>query len=268
MTIETDKELFKVNVNKAWAGQTLWQLYQEAHTPWEWQPKLKGYAQSKGILLFSSAFDETSIDLLEDKDASLYKIASFEAGDVQFLQKIGGTRKPIVISRGLTPPEDVKLAITTLQSAGSPAVAVLHCVSSHPATLDQMNISTVAEISKYFGVISGLSDHSLDITASVTAVPFGACILEKHFTLKRDEGRVDATFSLEPEEMKQLVNMVREVEKAIGKSTYEIGDKEKENIVFKRSIFVVKNIKAGEKFTAKNIRSIHPGYGLAPQAFI
>jgi pseudaminic acid synthase len=265
LTINSDKKWFRVEVNKAWKGRTLYQLYQEAHTPWDWQPKLKKYAESKGLVLFSTPFDETSVDFLERLDVQLYKIASFENGDLELLQKIGQTKKPVIISRGMSSIEDLKLSLRTLRSAGAPEIAVLHCISSYPATPDQMNLATIPDIAKRFKVISGLSDHTLGINVAIGAVALGASIIEKHFTLKRSGGGVDAEFSLEPHELKKLVQAIRETEIAIGKPTYEIESKEAENLVFRRSLFIVKNIKAGEKLTSKNVRSIRPGYGLPPK---
>ena len=183
------------------------------------------------------------------------------------MKRIGKTKKPVIISRGLASIADTKLAIDTLKKAGSPAIAVLHCISSYPATLEQMNVATVADIKKRFGVIPGLSDHSLGQTASVTAVALGANIIEKHFTLRRADGGPDYAFSLEPDEMKQLVTEIRNVERAIGKITYTPDKRESENIVFRRSLFVAQNMKKGERFTDENIRCIRPGYGLLPKFY-
>lgn len=268
ITIDCDNDYFQVKVNDAWAGNTLYKLYEMAHTPWEWQAQLKKYAEDKGVLFFSTPYDETAVDFLEDLNVSLYKVASFETGDLELLKKIGSTKKPVIISRGMTSEKALGLAIKTLKNSGAPQVAVLHCVSSYPAKPEQMNLATVSDIAKKFGVVSGLSDHSLGITAAIASVAIGASVIEKHFTLKRSEGGPDAAFSLEPEEMKQLVQSVREVEVAIGKPNYKVGKKEAENLVFRRSIFVVKDIKKGEKFTRENIRVIRPGYGLEPKELL
>ena len=269
LTIDCDKEYFQVKVNDAWAGNTLYKLYEMAYTPWDWQPKLKKYAEEKGVLLFSTPFDNTAVDFLEDMDISLYKVASFETGDLELLQKIGSTKKPVIMSRGMTGLEELELAIKTLKDAGAPQVAVLHCVSSYPATPEQMNLSIIPDIAKRFEIISGLSDHSMDslggVVVPLISVALGASIIEKHFTLDRSEGGPDAAFSLEPKEMKQLVKAVRDAEAAIGRPNYEIGKKEAENKVFRRSIFVVKDIKEGEELTRENIRVIRPGYGLEPK---
>lgn len=265
LTIDSDKDYFQVKVNDAWVGNTLYKLYEMAHTPWDWQPKLKEYAESKGLILFSTPFDDTAVDFLEKMDVTLYKVASFESGDIELLKKIGSTKKPVIMSRGMTSAEALGLAIKTLKDAGAPEVAVLHCVSSYPATPDQMNLATIADIRSRFDVISGLSDHTLGITVPVTSVALGASIIEKHFTLDRSEGGPDAGFSLEPQEMKEMVRSVREAEASIGKPDYDVGKKESENLVFRRSIFVIKDIKKGEEITRENIRVIRPGYGLEPK---
>lgn len=265
ITIDCDKEYFQVKVNDAWKGQTLYSLYQKAYTPWEWQPKLKEYGESKGLVVFSSPFDETAVDFLEGLGVSLYKVASFEVVDLELLKKIGSTKKPVIMSRGMASIEEIEMAIKTLKEAGAPQVAVLHCVSSYPATPEQMNLATIPDLAKKFNVISGLSDHTLGITVPIAAVALSASIIEKHFTLRRADGGSDAGFSLETEEMKHLVQAVREAEKAIGSPSYQIGNKEAENKVFRRSLFVVRDIKKGETFTRGNVRCIRPGYGLAPK---
>ncbi len=268
MTIDCSNQYFQVNVNPAWQGQTLYSLYQKAYTPWAWQKQLKAYGESLGLLVFSTPFDETAVDFLESLDVALYKIASFETGDIELLKKVGQTKKPVIISRGLTTAEDLSEAIKVLRLAGTPQLAVLHCVSSYPATADQMNLATIPDLTNRFNVVAGLSDHSLDklgLVVPLTAVALGASIIEKHFCLSRIDGGPDAAFSLEPIELKQLVDSIREAEKAIGQATYAVGDKEAENILFRRSIFTIKDIKKGEVLTRENIRVIRPGYGLAPK---
>ena len=264
MTIDCDKEYFQVNVNKAWKGQSLYSLYQKAYTPWEWQPELKEYGESKGLIVFSTPFDNTAVDFLEKMNVVLYKVASFEVVDMPLLKKIGQTKKPVIMSRGMSSIKELELAIKTLKNNGTPQVAILHCVSSYPAISKQMNLATIPDIAKRFKVITGLSDHSLGITVPITSVALGACIIEKHLTLSRAYGGPDAGFSLEQNEFKELVKAVREAEKAIGTPNYGFGKNESENIVFRKSLFVVEDIKKGGKFTSKNIRSIRPYYGLAP----
>ncbi|MEK7067677.1 MAG: pseudaminic acid synthase [Patescibacteria group bacterium] len=267
LTIDSDKKYFQVKVNKNWSGQTLYSLYKKAYTPWDWQPKLKQYAEKRGVLVFSTPFDNTAVDWLEKMNVRLYKVASFEIGDIPLLKKIGSTKKPVIISRGLASIAEIALAIKILKANGSPQVAVLHCVSSYPAEASQMNLATIPDIAKRFKVVAGLSDHTIGIVAPIAAVSLGAHIIEKHFTFNRADGGPDAAFSLEPDELKEMVRSVREAEQAIGVPTYKIGKKEAENVVFKRSIFVVQDVKKGEKFTTENIRIIRPGYGLAPKYY-
>lgn len=265
LTINCDKEWFRVKVNEAWSGKTLYELYKEAYTPWEWHDELKNYGEKSGLVVFSTPFDETAVDFLEDLHVVLYKVASFETGDLELLQKIGQKKKPVIMSRGLTTEEEIQTAIDTLTGSGCPQVIVLHCVSSYPATADQMNLSTIPDITRRFGVISGLSDHSLGITAAVSSIALGASVIEKHITLARAEGGPDAAFSLEPEELKHMVRSIREAEQAIGIPTYKAGEKESENLVFRRSIFVVQDIEPGDVLNRENIRVIRPGYGLPPK---
>ncbi|MEK7194232.1 MAG: pseudaminic acid synthase [Patescibacteria group bacterium] len=264
-TLDCDNKYFQVKINKAWKGETLYSLYKKVYTPWEWQAKLKKYAESKGLICFSAPGHESAVDFLEKIKVPVYKVASFDIVDPALLKRIGRTKKPVIISRGLASVEDIKFAIKTLRSAGCPAVAVLHCISSYPAKLEQMNLLTVPDIVKRFGVVSGLSDHSLGLTASLTAVALGASIIEKHVILSRKDGGPDAEFSLEPREFKELVQSVREIEKVLGEVSYKVGKHEAQNIIFRRSLFVVENINKDEKFTKKNIRSIRPGYGLPPK---
>lgn len=264
-TIDCDAKYFRVQVNDAWKGSTLYSLYQKVYTPWEWQPKLKKYAESKGLIWFSSPGHPSAVDFLEKLNVPLYKVASFDIVDPELLTRLGKTKKPVIISRGLASIADIRFAVRTLKKAGCPAVAVLHCVSSYPATPEQMNLRTIPDIAKKFGVVSGLSDHSLDEEAAIAGTALGASIIEKHVTLKRSDGGPDAAFSLEPRELSELVRSVRETEKALGKVSYEIGKKEAENIVFRRSLFVVADIQKGEKFTKDNVCSIRPGYGLPPK---
>lgn len=267
LTIDSDKKWFQVKVNDAWKGQTLYSLYQKTYTPWAWQPKLKKRAQSKGLLLFSTPFDSSAVDFLEKMKVPLYKVASFEVVDIPLLEKIGKTRKPVILSRGMATLAEIKLAIKTLRGAGCPQVAILHCVSSYPAKPEQMNLATIPDIAKKFKVATGLSDHTLGTTTAITSVALGAAIIEKHYTLARSDGGSDAEFSLEPEELKTLVKSVREAEAAIGRPTYIAGRKESENIIFRKSLFVVKDIKRGEAFTRENLRCIRPGYGILPKYY-
>ncbi len=267
ITIDCDNEYFQVNVNDAWKGQTLYSLYKTAYTPWEWQPKLKKYAEKKGILLFSTPFDNTAVDFLEDMYVALYKVASFEVVDIPLLKRIGKTKKPVIMSRGMASVEEIELAVKTLRENGTSQIVILHCISSYPAESDQMNLMTIPDLEKKFNVVAGLSDHTLGTDVAIASVALGAKVIEKHFTLSRSDGGPDSAFSLEPDEMKQLVESVRIIEKALGKPAYGAGKKESENIVFRKSLFVVEDVKKGEKFTEKNVRSIRPGHGLEPKYF-
>lgn len=267
LTIDCDNDYFQVKVNDAWAGNTLYNLYKSAYTPWEWHRPLKEFANERGLVFFSSPFDETAVNLLEELEVPLYKVASFEIGHIPLLRMIGATKKPVIISRGLADAVEIERAIATLLEAGSPQVVLLHCVSAYPARFADMNISTIPELARRFGVVAGLSDHTLGVTVPIAAVTLGAHVIEKHFTLRRSEGGPDASFSLEPEEFKTLVRSVREAEASYGTPTYDSGTEENENRVFKRSIFVVCDIAEGEALTPENIRIIRPGYGMSPHRY-
>ena len=262
ITIDSDKKWFQI-INGPWKGQNLYQLYKTAYTPWNWQAKLKKYAEEKGVIFFSSAFDETSVDFLQSLKVKAYKVASFEIVDIGLLEKIGKTRKPVIISRGMASLDEIKLAIKTLYHNGTPQVAILHCVSEYPADPKDMNLSTIPDMAKRFKVVTGLSDHTIGIATSIAAVAMGASIIEKHVTIKRSEGGPDAAFSLEPKELSDLVKAVREVEQSFGKPSYRPARNEAKNKVFRRSLFVVNDMKKGEKFSNTNVKSIRPGYGLA-----
>src|SRR3989344_1144350 len=261
-TLDSNNEHFQIKVNNVWKGDTLHSLYKKIYTPWEWQAKLKKYAESKGLIFFSSPGHESAVDFLETLNVPAYKLASFDLVDPYMLTRLGKTKKPVIISRGLASISDIRFAVKTLKKAGCSAVAVLHCISSYPAKLEEMNLHTIPDIAKRFGVISGLSDHSLGITAAVASVALGASIIEKHITLRRSDGGPDAGFSLEPDELKELVRLVRDTEQALGKVSYEIGKHEAKNLIFRRSLFVVQDIKKGELFTEENVKSIRPGHGL------
>jgi len=267
ITIDSDKEYFQVKVNDAWKGQTLYSLYGKAYTPWEWQPKLKKYAESKALICFSTPFDNTAVDFLEKIKMPLYKVASFEVVDIPLLKRIGQTKKPVIISRGMSSLPELKLAINALRTNGCPSIAILHCISSYPAEYKEMNLKTIPDLAKKFRTVVGISDHSPGITVPISSIALGASIIEKHITLSRKDGGPDAAFSLEPHEFKNLVDSIRNTENAMGKPSYGAGTKELENIVFRKSLFVVEEIKKGQKFTAQNIRSIRPGHGLEPKYY-
>lgn len=266
ITIDSDKEWFQIKANESWTGQTLYDLYKTAYTPWEWLPEMKKISESYGVPFFSSVFDETAVDFCEKIGVPAYKIASFELVDVGLLKKIASTRKPVIISRGMASLEELRLALSTLKENGTSQIAVLHCVSSYPALPEEMNLATISDLNKKFPeVVIGLSDHTLGISVATASVVLGASIIEKHLTLRRSDGGPDAEFSFEPAELKTLIQSIQEVEKAIGHVQYGSGQREKENIIFRRSLFVVKDIKAGEEFSQENIRSIRPGHGLSPK---
>lgn len=267
ITLPSDSEYFQVKVNDAWKGMILYQLYEKAYTPWDWQPKLKEYAESKGLVFFSSPFDETAVDFLERMYVQLYKVASFEIGHIPLLKKIASTKKPVIVSRGMSTEEEIELAITTLKENGCPEIALLHCISSYPAVAQEMNLNTIPYLKEKFGVRVGLSDHSLGIYASLGAVALGAQVLEKHMIMDRNEGGPDSQFSLNKDEFKELVDNVRNLEQALGTVAVKTGSGESENKNFRPSIWVTKDVKAGDVISLNNIIIRRPGYGMAPKYF-
>ncbi|MBI2612546.1 pseudaminic acid synthase [Candidatus Kaiserbacteria bacterium] len=267
MTINSRGPLFVVKTNPAWKGKTLYELYKEAHTPWSWHKRLFAHAKKRGLICFSTPFDETAVDFLETLKAPIYKVASFEIVDIPLLKRIGRTKKPVILSRGMASREEIARAVRTLRKSGTKDIVLLHCVSAYPAKPKDMNLKTIPDLKRRFHVEIGLSDHTLGNDVAITAVALGATVVEKHVTLKRSEGGPDAAFSLEPRELKALVKSIRTAEAALGKPTYARNPDEKQNIVFRRSLFVVQDVKRGERFTKKNLRSIRPGYGLAPRFY-
>lgn len=265
ITINSNEPPFQIKAESLWDGRNLYELYEEAYTPWDWQPKLKGIADEIEIDLFSSPFDATAVDFLEAMDVPAHKIASFEMIDTGLLRKIAATGKPIIMSTGMATLEEITESVQTLRDAGAKEIALLKCTSAYPALPEEMNLQTIRHLGESFGVVAGLSDHTLGFAVPVAAVALGACIIEKHFTLSRDLPGPDTAFSLEPEEFKAMVEAVRTVEKAIGRVSYGLNEKEAKSRIFRRSLFVVEDIKAGEEFTAQNVRSIRPGNGLAPK---
>lgn len=261
ITLDCDNEYFRIH-GTVWEGQNLYKLYQEALTPWEWLPRLQKVCNELGMDFFSSPFDNTAVDFLEKMDVPLYKIASFELVDIPLLKRVAKTGKPIIMSTGMATADEIEEAIRTIHDAGGPAVALLKCTSAYPAPLEEMNLNTIPYFIKTYGVPVGLSDHTMRSAAAVAAVALGGCIIEKHLTLSRQDPGPDSSFSTEPEEFKSMVDDIRAVEKALGNATYEITEKQKENRVFRRSLFVVKDIKAGEVLSKDNVRSIRPGHGL------
>lgn len=262
LTLKSSKEPFQIKVNPAWKRRTLYELYSQAYMPWEWHQELKEIAESYQVPLFSTAYDDTAVDFLEKLGVPAYKIASFEMTDLELLKKVAKTRKPVIMSRGMSDLEELTASLKTLRENGASEIAVLHCVSGYPTAIEEMNLVTIPDIQERFGVVSGLSDHTLTTHIPVAAVALGACIIEKHFTLSRTDGGFDAAFSIEPEELKELVKAVRDTEEALGKPFYQIGKKEAENAVFRRSLWVIKPVKKGEKFTKESVGRFRPGDGL------
>jgi len=264
LTIKCSNEFFQIKEGP-WKGKSLYELYEEAYTPWKWQPKLKKLGNDLGIEVFSTPFDRTAVDFLEnDVGVNVYKVASFEIVDIPLLEKISSTKKPVIISTGMATLEEIENAVRALRKGGTPSIALLKCVSSYPAMPEQMNLATIPHMAQAFDCVAGLSDHTLSPAVSVAAVVLGARIIEKHFTLARSEGGPDAMFSLEPEELKQTVEMIRHAEASMGEVVYGAGLAEQSNIIFRKSIFVTEDMDKGATFTKQNIRVIRPGYGLAP----
>lgn len=266
LTMACDNEYFRIK-GTIWEGRTLHDLYQEAYTPWEWQPKLKDLAESLGLACFSSPFDSTSVDFLEKMGVSAYKIASFEVVDFPLLRKVAATGKPVIMSTGMATLAEIDDAVRVLADAGCTELALLKCTSAYPAPPEEANLRTIPHLAAAFGVPAGLSDHTMGLSVPVAAVGVGASIIEKHFTLSRADGGPDGSFSLEPAELKELVRAVRLTERALGQVNYERTEKESKSTVFRRSLFVVEDVKEGEVFSVKNIRSIRPANGLHTRHF-
>ena len=265
LTIDSHRPEFLLGKGSIWEGRNLYELYAEAYTPWEWQPKLKALAEELGMHCFSTPFDDTAVDFLEAMNVPAHKIASFELVDTGLLRKVASTGKPVIMSTGMATLAEIDEAVRTLREAGCTQLALLKCTSAYPSLPEDMNLRTIPHLAEAFGVPVGLSDHTLGIAVPVAAVALGACIIEKHITLRRSDGGPDAAFSLEPAEFKAMVDAVRVAEKALGRVNYDITEREAASRVFRRSLFVVEDIKAGEIFTDKNIRSIRPGHGLPPK---
>ncbi len=265
ITIECDNDFFRIGSGTIWDGRTLYDLYKEAYTPWEWHEDLFRVAREEGLLCFSTPFDNSAVDFLEKFKPPAYKIASFEITDTALISYVALKGKPIIISTGIAEKEDIELAIKVCREAGNNEIVLLKCTSSYPAPIEEANLLTMKDMNKTFGVITGLSDHTMGITAPIVAATLGAKVIEKHFILDRSIGGPDAAFSLEPTEFSNMVQGVREAEKALGEVTYALTEKSRSGRVFARSLFVVKDIRKGEEFSSENIRSIRPGYGLLPR---
>jgi len=265
LTINSDREYFRVGEGTVWDGRNLYDLYREAYTPWEWQPRLKKVADDLGLDLFSTPFDDTAVDFLEKMGMPAYKIASFEVVDLPLIRRIAQTGKPIIMSTGMATLSEIDDAVKAIKEAGGNQLALLKCTSSYPAPPEEMNLRTIPHLSEAFNVPTGLSDHTLGIAVPVAGIALGACIVEKHFTLSRSIPGPDSAFSLEPHEFNAMVDAIRTAEKALGQVRYGISTEEAKSRVFRRSLFVVKDTAAGEIFSQENVRSIRPAHGLAPK---
>jgi len=262
ITFNSDNEYFQIKQGTIWDGTTLHKLYQTAYTPWDWQPKLKKIAEEEGLICFSSPFDNTAVDFLEDMNVPAYKIASFELTDIPFVEYIAAKGKPVIMSTGIAEIGEINEALEACKRMNNENVILLKCSSSYPSPLEDINLKTIPNMRETFNSSVGLSDHTMGYSVSTAAVALGASVIEKHFTLKRSDGGPDSAFSMEPWEFAEMVKSIREVEKALGKVTYELTEKQRNSREHSRSLFVVKDIKKGEAFTNENVRSIRPAFGL------
>jgi pseudaminic acid synthase len=265
ITLRSDKECFRIAGGTLWDGRNLHDLYREAFTPWEWQPKLKQIADEVGMQLFSSAFDASAVDFLEQMNVPAHKVASFELVDIGLIQKMARTGKPLIMSTGMASEAEISEAIEAARGAGAKQIALLKCTSAYPAPPEEANLRTIPELARRFDCPVGLSDHTMGIAVPVVAVALGACIIEKHLCLRRSDGGPDCAFSLEPQEFKAMVEAVRTAEKSLGVVQFASGPREANSRKFRRSLFVVEDIKKGELFTKQNLRSIRPADGLHPR---
>lgn len=263
ITLDVDRPEFKIH-GGLWDGRTLYELYEEAHTPFEWHAAIFERARQRGVTIFSSPFDETAVDLLDSLGAPAFKIASFEAVDLPLIRYAAAKGKPLIISTGMANLTEMQTALDTALAAGAPGVLLLHCVSSYPATFADANVRTVPDMAARFGCPIGLSDHTPGTAASVAAVSLGACAVEKHFTLARADGGPDAAFSLEPAEFKALVDDTKNAWAALGRAHYDVLGSEATSLLFRRSLYVTADVKKGEPLTRANVRSVRPGNGLPP----
>lgn len=266
LTIDCDNAYFQID-GGTWDGENLYRLYEKAYTPWEWQPGLKEEAEKIGLDFLSTVFDPTSVDFLEDMGLDLYKIASFELVDIPLIGYVASKKKPIILSTGMGTFDEIQGAVDAIREQGNDQIILLHCASAYPAVSDEMDLVTIKDMEHHFGVPVGLSDHSLGSVAAVTAVALGARVIEKHFCLSREIENPDASFSMEPGDFSQMVEDIRAAERAIGNVRYGPSEQEKGSLVFRRSIFAVKDIEKGEKITNENVRVIRPGYGLPPKEY-
>lgn len=264
ITLNTDSEDFQIK-GGLWDGRTLYELYHEAHMPWEWHKPLFDYSRKMEITIFSSPFDNTAVDLLEDLNAPAYKIASFEAVDLALIKYVANTGKPMIISTGMANAEEIGEAVEAAREGGCEELAILHCVSGYPASPEDYNLRTIKDMRERFGLVTGLSDHTLDNTTAIASVVMGSSIIEKHFTLDRNGGGPDDSFSMEPPDLTALCRDAKTAWSALGKVDYGMKSSEQANIKFRRSLYFVKALKTGDVVTADAVRSVRPGYGIAPK---
>lgn len=267
MTLDCDNEYFQINNGTLWDGTTLYELYKEAYTPWEWHEALFEFAKVAGIVLFSTPFDKTAVDLLEKCGNPIYKIASFEITDVPLIEYAASRGKPMIISTGIATEQEIKDAVDICHKVNNHNVTLLKCTSQYPAKLEDTNLNTMADMKKRFGVKVGLSDHTEDEIVAISAAALGACVIEKHFILDRRIGGPDAPFSIEPDAFKKLIKSIRKVEKALGSVSYELDEPKCRNRKFARSLFITKDVKEGEILGEDNVRSVRPSDGLSPKEF-
>lgn len=265
MTLNLRTPEFQIGAGTIWAGRNLHELYGEACTPWDWTPRLKALAESLGMHCFSTPFDFTAVDFLEGLDVPAHKIASFEIVDLPLIRRVARTGKPTIMSTGMASMAEIDDAVRAFRQAGGRELALLKCTSAYPSAPDEMNLRTIPHLGETFGTVAGLSDHTMGVAVPVAAVALGACIVEKHFTLSRAQPGPDSSFSLEPAEFKAMVDAIRVAEQALGRVSYEMTAKEQSSRVFRRSLFVTADVKAGEVFGEHNVRSIRPGSGLPPK---
>ena len=265
MTIDSSKDYFVIKQGTLWDGKNFYELYKEAYTPWEWHHDLKELAEKLGLVFFSTPFDKSAVDFLEKLNVPIYKIASFEITDIPLIEYVASKGKPVFISTGIATLSDIEEAVNACRRVGNDQIVLLKCVSAYPAPLEDVNLRTIPNMAETFGCPVGLSDHTLGISVPIAAVALGARVIEKHFILSKDIDSPDKDFSLTPQEFKEMVQAVRDVEKALGKVSYELTEKMRKAREFARSLFVVKDMKKGDVFTNENLRSIRPGYGLHPK---
>lgn len=265
LTIDCNNEYFKLQHGTIWDGTTLYQLYKEAYTPWEWHPELFDYAKKLGMEIFSSPFDKKSVDLLESLNTPIYKIASFEITDIPFIKYVASKQKPIIISVGIATIEEIEDAVLTCKNQGCNDITLLQCTSQYPASPEDANLLTMADLKNKFGVKTGLSDHTNGDEVSVIAAAMGASIIEKHFIIDKSIGGPDADFSMEPAEFAEMVKKIRRAEKIVGNVNYDLNSSRIKSRIFSRSLFIVEDVKAGQEITECNVRSIRPGYGISPK---